>query len=427
MRALWRGAPRWRLAATRTRRSFLAPAVAGALAAADYVFGGPASLVGGRAKPDGGDVGAAGLGVTPAERPGVEPPHADATQVRAAYARRATLVLPVAATGVATTRRTTLNAPTTGRVQRVAVRESDLVARGEVLVVLDTTEQAIAVAQAEAERRRAEVQLRDLTVLDERVLDSASRAERWAAARAKSGLDVAELAVTRARLDLSRGLLQAPFDGRAADVRAVTGGWVRAGDPLLSVVTLDPIRIEAQVLESDVPSVAPGRAAAVTFPAFPGESFVGRVESINPAVDLDTRAARVTVRLANPGGRILPGMYARVRIDGQLLRDRVLVPRAAVLERDRRTMLFVYEGDSTLGAAKWRYVVLGAGNDSLVEVLADQGGDGLRPGELVLVEGHETLTHGALVHLAPQRGGTEPSADPAPARSRAAARTGGTR
>ena len=162
--------------------------------------------------------------------------------------------------------------------------------------------------------------------------------------------------------------------------------------------------VEVQVLEGEVGLLAAGRSASVTFAAFPGETFSGRIETINPLVEAG-RTARVTVIVPNPAGRILPGMYARVALQARSYPDRVLVPRSAVLERDRTrpgrgAMVFVYEGDDRGGKAKWRYVTTGLANDSVVEILT-QGieTDSVRPGETVLVDGHYSLVHDAPVRL----------------------------
>jgi multidrug efflux pump subunit AcrA (membrane-fusion protein) len=145
--------------------------------------------------------------------------------------------------------------------------------------------------------------------------------------------------------------------------------------------------------------LAAGRRATVSFAAFPGETVSGRIETINPMVDRDTRTAKVTVSIPNPNGRILPGMYARVALEARKFPDRILVPRAAVLERDRRTMLFVFEGEGSTGLAKWRYVTTGLSNDSLVEIVPNAETEMVQPGEIVLVDGHYTLIHDARVRL----------------------------
>jgi HlyD family secretion protein len=282
---------------------------------------------------------------------------------------------------------------------RIAVRENQPVTPGELLVRLDSTDASLALTEARAALLQARASFRELTLGDLQNADSTTRAERARIARARSGLDQAEARVARAELDLERTRVTAPFAGRVANLRVVEGQTVRSGDELLSVMALDPIRVEVQVLETEVGLLAPGGRAQVRFAALPGEVFAGRVTIINPVVDEATRTARVTVTARNPGVRILPGMYARVSLEARKFPNRILVPRAAILERDRRTMLFVYEGDESGGPAKWRYVTTGLQNDSLVEIVQHPETEMVRPGEIVLTDGHYTLVHDARVRL----------------------------
>lgn len=323
-----------------------------------------------------------------------------AIPVEGAVVRRDTLVLSVTAAGQAAAwRRTAVTAQVAGRLLELPVREDDAVRDGQTLVRLDTAEYALAVARARSELRKAEAAFLELTLFDDQIPDPQLREERRRVARARSGLDQAEVALREAELNLARTHVRAPFAGRVADLRVVEGQHVRPGDELMTVVALNPIKVEVQVLEGEIGHLAPGRRATITFAAFPGESFEGRIETINPVVDPATRTARVTVLLPNRHGRIKPGMYARVSLEAQRFPDRILVPRAAILERDRRTMLFVYEGDERQGRAKWRYVTTGLENDSLVEILPSQETDMVAPGEIVLVDGHYTLVHDAMVRL----------------------------
>jgi len=315
---------------------------------------------------------------------------------------RDTLVVSVTATGqAAAQRQVVLAAQVAGRVTQLPVRESDRVGSGGLVAALDADEYRIALEEARASQRTSEATFREQTLFDDRITDAALRAERQRTARAKSGLERAELAVEKAELDLRRTRLAAPFAGQVADVKVVPGQFVRAGDELATIVDLDPIRVEVQVLESEVGFLGQGRKAQVTFAAFPGETFTGTIQTINPMVDQTTRTARVTVQVPNPARRILPGMYARVSLEARRFPDRVLVPRRAVLERDvdRRTLVFVYDGDSRGGTAKWRYVTTGLGNATHVEIVDDPDVQGVKPGEVVLTDGHETLTDGARVRV----------------------------
>ncbi|HSJ26295.1 MAG TPA: efflux RND transporter periplasmic adaptor subunit [Longimicrobiales bacterium] len=312
-----------------------------------------------------------------------------------------TLVLAVTATGeAASMRQTTLRAQVTGQVRAVRVRENRNVAAGAVLVEIDPTEYQLALDEARARLREAEARYREITLGDDRIDDAGVRADRDSAARARSGLDVARVAVQRAEINLSRTRVTAPFGGSIANLQVVEGQHVTQGEELLVVQAMDPIRVEAQVLEGDIGFLQPGRRAAVTFAAFPGEIFDGVIESINPVVDQQTRTARATVTVRNPGGRVLPGMYARVSLSARRFADRVMVPRDAILERDRRTMLFVFRGEGEQGRTEWRYVNTGLMNDHYVEILEEGEEDGMvRPGEIVLVSGHRTLQHDIPVRL----------------------------
>ncbi len=151
----------------------------------------------------------------------------------------------------------------------------------------------------------------------------------------------------------------------------------------------------APTIFTPVQNAARAAPADVTFAAFPGETFTGRVSTINPLVDPDIRTARVTLLLSNPRGRIKPGMYARVSLEAQYFPDRILVPRSAILEKDRRDMLFVFED----GRAKWRYVTRGLESDELVEIVQNDETSRVGPGEIVLVDNHFYISHDAQVQL----------------------------
>jgi membrane fusion protein, multidrug efflux system len=335
-----------------------------------------------------------------------------AIPVQGREARRGELVMSVNAAGQAEAwQKTVLVAQVNGRIVGLPVREGDAVGGGQGVVALDGAEYQLAVEEAQAALRDAEGKFREATLFDDQIEDADVRREREAASRTRSGMETAEVRLRRARLDLSRTRLASPFAGRIASLKVVPGQWVRQGDELMTIVDLDPIRVEVQVLESEIAHLSPGRTADVSFAAFPDERFTGRVQTINPIVESGTRTARVTVLVPNPGGRILPGMYARVSLEARRYADRVLVPRSAVLERDRRTMLFVYDPAGSDGVAKWRYVTTGLQNDSLVEIVSEGvETDSVQPGETVLTEGHYTLIHDARVRLAtdPKREGGRP-------------------
>jgi membrane fusion protein, multidrug efflux system len=317
---------------------------------------------------------------------------------------RDTLWVPVTATGRAEAyRRAVVPTRTAGVVEAVFVRENQAVQRGDLLVQLDTTEAAMELAQARAALTTAQVAFEERMLYAGELLSDEERAERSRIVRATSGLEEAEVRVMRAEMELEWTRIRAPFSGRVADLEAVEGTFVSSGSEVLTLVQVDPLKVEVNVLEGELTFMAEGRRADVRFAGLPQEVFQGRVESVNPIVDPETSSARVTLVIANPGGRVRPGMYARVNVDAQSYADRVLIPRGAVVERGegRRQVVFMLRNpdEDGRGVAEWRYVTTGFRNDALVEIVENPDTSMLEPGEIVLVDGHHYLAHDTQVQL----------------------------
>ncbi len=314
---------------------------------------------------------------------------------------RDTLVMSVSAAGQAQAyARTLLISEVEGPVTDVLVREGDFARAGQVLARIDPQRYEFELEKARARLEQAQATFAELTLFDEEIEDEELRAERRRNARAKSGLSEAEIAVREAEINVERATVRAPFAGVVANLAIVPGERVAERDSITEVVDLSRIRIEVQVLETEVPFLEEGREARVTLSAFPDTVLRGRVESINPVVDPRTRTARVTVVLPNPERAVKPGMYARVRIAARLYPNRTMVPRSAILERDNRTLVFVFEPDQgASGLAKWTYVTTGLENESFVEIVPGDGTTMLEPGQLVLTDGHYTLIHDARVRI----------------------------
>ena len=330
-----------------------------------------------------------------------------ALPVEAARIRHDVFVIWVSADGRAAPLRTApLQAEVEGTVLEVPVQEGSYVEGGSAIARLDPTLYEIRVRRAQATLNEAEANFLDRTLFDEQIEDPEVRRERQAQARIRSGLDEAEAGLDEARYELGKTEIRAPFGGRVANLAVAVGTRVGAGDSIATVVDLSQVDIDADVLHSELPLVQVGREATATFPALPGETFTGRVVSVNPLIDPETQMARVTVRLSNPEARIVPGMPGRVRIAGRLLADRKFVPKEAIVERSRRQVIFVVEpteDGSDTGNAQWKYVTTGLENDRFIEIIpaAEGAEETFIPigGEFVLIDGHATLTHDARVRM----------------------------
>lgn len=327
-----------------------------------------------------------------------------AVPVRAARVRRDTFTLWVEAEGTAEARRrATLRAEVGGPVRRVPVEEGDRVREGQLVARIDSSSYLLDVESAEAEHEKARAEYRTMTLGAEGMeLDEAEREERRRQARIRSGLTQAEVNLEKARHELDKTRIRAPFSGRVANLTASEGARLDPQDSAATILDLSQVDVDVDVLETRITHLEEGRRARVRFTALPDETFPGRVVSINPLVDPESETVRVTVRLENPEARVLPGMHASVEAAGRRYADRVFVPRDAIVERDRRDVVFTFaptDSAAGTGRAQWKYVTTGLENEQFVEIVPDEETEMPEPGELVLVEGHTTLTHDARVRV----------------------------
>ncbi len=217
-----------------------------------------------------------------------------------------------------------------------------------------------------------------------------SGGEREKYIKIRSGLTAAENNYEKAKLNLLYTNIYAPFSGVISDFELVEGKRINSGEKLCKLLETDKLKIDVGVLENEISLIEIGNTAEIKLNAIPNETFYGKIIFINPAIDTDTKTCRVTVEINNIGSKIKPGMFANVNLHSQKLTNKILVPKAALLVRDKRDLVFVQEGN----LAKWHYVEIGEQNDKYIEIK-----EGVEPGDKVIVEGHFTLAHDAKIKV----------------------------
>lgn len=152
------------------------------------------------------------------------------------------------------------------------------------------------------------------------------------------------------------------------------------GDALYQVADLSAVWVIADVAEQDIGQVKTGGRAKLTFDAYPGRSFEGRVAYIYPTMNAQTRTIPVRIELANPGGLLKPAMYAQVELVGAAGKAVPVLPLSAVIDSGTRQVALV---QTAPGRFEPRALKLGARDDHYVEVI-----DGVKEGERVVTAGN---------------------------------------
>lgn len=321
--------------------------------------------------------------------------------VLAKPARVGDLVLGVTTTGVVrSVSEGTLRAEVGGEVQTVGIAPGARVSRGQALIALDPRPFDFAVEEQEIAVADATLRFQDFLLGDSITKRARPDSALRKVALVRSGLAAAQVRLARARFEHEKATIVAPFGGVVDDIAVAVGERVVPGQELTRVVDIEGLRIEATVLEHDLPLIRVGGEAMVTSSAAPGRPMHGRISAVLPRVDTATRSGRVWVAV-RADGLLRPGMSVDIRLESARLTSRLLVPTAAVIERDGRPLVFVV----TAGRAQWVYIRPGRSNGIETEVQPDStsGRTPLRAGAMVIVDGHLTLTHDAPVRVVPAR------------------------
>ncbi len=342
------------------------------------------------------------------------------------------LVLPVFADGAIRTPKSLLiKTKVGGELLSVLVRDGDHVRKGQVLARIDPREYEIALEESRYRHLQALSQMaaeadtftvnhaamEEFTTgrdkleslykrggltreeyqnrLLELEMDSLNKgAFREAVFQQRTGLAEARMAEERARLNLEYTDIRAPFSGIIQGLTMVAGEIVSTGTSVCTIFNNDHLEAVINVLEADLGNLSEGRPVLLSVPAT-GETLEAKIDVISPTLDIATRTCEVIIRFDNPEGKYRPGMFVRTRIAGWIYPDKLMVPKAALLTRDNRTLVFKKDDDR----AKWLYVDTGLMNDDWVEILAVHSGGSLAPGDEVIVSDHLTLAHEAKIKV----------------------------
>ena len=176
--------------------------------------------------------------------------------------------------------------------------------------------------------------------------------------------------------------LTSPISGVVIERNGTIGATVGSDANVFKIIDISRVWIDANVFEKDLERVRRGQEVKISVPAFPGETFSGKVILISTVVDPETRTVKVRTEVPNSDSRLKPDMFANVQIITDLHRTAISIPQAAVLDDEGKQVVFVSEAS---GYQK-RPVSVGIQGDGRVEIT-----EGLQAGDKVVVKGNYLL------------------------------------
>ena len=329
-------------------------------------------------------------------------------RMKMALAEEAKLPPQIYSTGrvVAVPSNRALVAPPVGGIidSRLLPRIGQQVMRGQLIATLVQTPTAAEAAQIRIENSRVDAERRRLgqAEIEARARLSAAAAEAGRARRlleqkaysqrqfetAEADHKVAEATLAGVQEQMralqtapptSNYEVTAPISGTVVEVKKSVGEEVRAGEPILEIVALDRVWVEAPIFEKDLGRMKNEVAAIFTTSAYPDKEFRGRLITIGSVVDEQTRAATAVFEVDNASGDLKIGMQANLRLGAGVKASVLLVPKESVLDNEGKKIVYVMLSGEEF---ERRDVVVGDEYGDKVAIVS-----GVKPGERVVTQG----------------------------------------
>lgn len=287
-----------------------------------------------------------------------------------------------------------LSADLPGIVKAIRFESGSEASNAQVLVQLDTR-------QEEAQLRTAKAKLELARQNLERAQDLGAKhvIAQSAYDEAKSGYDAATASVDETQATIDRKTILAPFAGELGIRQINVGQYLKSGDPIVELESLDPIYVNFSLPQQNLSQLKLGQTVRVQTDGLPGKIFEGTITAINSMVDTSTRNIQLQATIRNPEHLIRSGMFAAVQV---LLPEKtkvVMIPASSIQYAPYGDSVFVIEnmkdadGNAYLGARE-QVVKLGNTKGDQVEVL-----EGLRQGDQIATSGIFKLRQGGAVKI----------------------------
>jgi membrane fusion protein, multidrug efflux system len=278
-----------------------------------------------------------------------------------------------------------------GTVTEIAVPDGAVVAKGDLLLRLDTSseEAQLRAAQAQvdwtkvsAERLR---QLRADKTVSQSELDQAEAALKQASANA----DVISAAI-------QKKTIRAPFGGRLGLWLVNIGQTMDARRPIISLQSLTPVYADFSLPQADLSQLATGLVVTVICDAYPEQTFEGSLTALNPDLDATTRSVIVRATFENTNLLLRPGMFVRVEVTLPGRKEVLAIPATAILSAPYGDSVFLIEpkvsGGATNLVVQQKFIRTGRSHGDFISVES-----GLNPGDRVATAGIFKLHNGVGV------------------------------
>ena len=285
-----------------------------------------------------------------------------------------------------------ISTSTPNRIKEIFVDEGFNVAKGQTIAILDDvniTSYEIQVANAQANLDNVKqnydraVKLLQIGGGTQQSVDQM----KLQLTNAENSLAAAERTLKNIK---ENTILVSPING-VVTARNYDPGDMTGALPIVTVAQVNPVKIIINISESELSKISKGMPASITFDSYGEEEFQGHITMVSPTVDTNTRTFGVEISLQNADGRILPGMFGRVKLNLGIA-NHVVVPDRAIVKQPGSANQYVYVYHN--GKVSYNLVELGQRLGNTYELIS-----GVEPGDTVVITGQTKLANGIAVDI----------------------------
>ena len=282
-----------------------------------------------------------------------------------------------------------------GLVKEINFESGQNVKKGQLLIKLDITTEEADMRSLQAQLANAETELLRKQALAKKGLSPRAELDGLRTTR-----DTLQASIERLRAVIAQKFIYAPWDGQVGLKDIALGSYLAPGQKIVWLQKIDPIYADFSITEADFGRISDGQKITASFNAYPGESFAGKIVTADARMSDESRTIKVRAEIANPQGKLVPGMYADVLVDSGSPIEVVTVPQTAVTFSLYGNNVFVVVAakasdpkakDEDL-AIERRFVKTGAVRDGRIAIET-----GIKPGDKVVTAGHNKIDQGSKV------------------------------
>ncbi len=284
----------------------------------------------------------------------------------------------------------TISPETNGHIRRLYADKGDPVTRGQVVARLSTD-----VVDGQIEEIKTSLQLAETVYQrQKRLWDQEIGSEiQYLEAKNQVGRLRNNLETLQSQKEMA--VMKAPFDGFVDEHFIKEGELAMPGTPVMEIINLDELYINADVSESYLPDVSPGRDVTLRFPAYPDVEMTVPVHRVGHVINPENRSFRLQLRIPNDNDRFKPNMMANISVQAAEIEEAIVVPSMLIGYDTQGHYVYVVDEDPAGNRiARKAYIERGKNIEGNTQVTG-----GLQTGDLLIRQGHRNVTNGGKIRI----------------------------